>query len=177
MNEKLACIRLIRTRNIGPMTYHLLIKRYGSTREALRAIPELARRGGRRLGPAGLSMAEAEMAANQAANANLLFRGGDGYPERLDQFGDAPAILSVKGNQHLLFRPNIAMVDARNASLNALRHAKKLAGELAEGGYVITSGLARGIDAAAHNGALAGGTMAVIVDGVDSYYPPENTEL
>jgi DNA processing protein len=126
MNEKLACIRLIRTRNIGPMTYHLLIKRYGSAREALRAIPELARRSGRRLEPVGLSMAEAEMAANQAVNATLLFRGGDGYPERLDQFDDAPAILSVKGNQHLLSRPNIAMVGARNASLNALRHAEKL---------------------------------------------------
>ena len=177
MNEKLACIRLIRTRNTGPMTYHLLIKRYGSAREALRAIPELARRGGRRLEPAGLSMAEAEMASNQAASATLLFRGGDGYPERLDQFDDAPAILSVKGNQHLLSRPNIALVGTRNASLNALRHAEKLAGKLAEEGYVITSGLARGIDAAAHNGALAGGTIAVIAGRIDSYYPPENTEL
>jgi DNA processing protein len=118
MNEKLACIRLIRTRNIGPMTYHLLIWRYGSAQEALRAIPELARRGSRRLEPAGFSMAEAEMAANQAANATLLFRGGDGYPRRLDQFDDAPVILSVKGNQHLLSGPNIAMVGARNASLN-----------------------------------------------------------
>ena len=76
MSEKLACIRLIRTRNIGPMTYSLLMKRYGSAHEALRAIPELARRGGRKLEPASLKLAEAEMAANEAANATLLFRGG-----------------------------------------------------------------------------------------------------
>ena len=114
------------------------------------------------------------MAANQAANATLLFRGSDGYPERLDQFDDAPAILSVKGNQHLLSRPNIAMVGARNASLNALRHAEKLGGELAVECHVI-AGLARNIDAAAHNSALAGGTIAVIAGRIDSYYPPENT--
>ena len=177
MNEKLACIRLIRTHNIGPITNHLLIRRYGSARKAMRAIPELVRRGGRRLEPAGLSIAEAKMAANQAANATLLFRGDDSYPERLDQFDDSPLILSVKGNQYLLSRPNIAMVGARNASLNALRHAEKLADELAEEGYVITSGLASGIDATAHNSAVAGGTITVIAGGIYSYYPPENTEL
>lgn len=177
MSEKLACIRLIRTRNIGPMTYSLLMKRYGSAHEALRAIPELARRGGRKLEPASLKLAEAEMAANEAANATLLFRGGEGYPERLDQFDDAPAIISVRGNQHLLAGPAIAMVGARNASLNALRHAEKLAGDLGKEGYVITSGLARGIDAATHRGALATGTIAVIAGGIDSCYPPENSEL
>ena len=102
------------------MTHHLLIKRYGSAREALRAIPKLARRGGGRLEPAGLSMAKAEMAANQSANATLLFRGGDGYPERLDQFDEAPVILSFKGNQKLLSRLTIAMFSAKNASPNAL---------------------------------------------------------
>ena len=90
MNEKLACIRLIRTRNIGPMTYNLLIKNYGSTQTALQAVPELARRGDRRLEPAGLSMAEAEMVANQAASATLLFLGGDGYPKIVNQFDGAP---------------------------------------------------------------------------------------
>ena len=115
MNQKLACIGLVQTRNIGPMTYSLLMKRYGSEHEALRAIPELARRGGRKLEPASLKLAEAEMAANEAANATLLFRGGESCPERLDQFDDAPAIILVKGNQHLLARPAIAMVGARNA--------------------------------------------------------------
>ncbi len=173
----MACIRLIRTRNIGPMTYSLLIKRYGSEHKALRAIPELARRGGRKLEPASLKLAEAEMAANEAANATFLYHGVEDYPERLDQFDDAPEIISVKGNQHLLARPAIAMVGARNASLNALRHVEKLAGDLGKEGYVITSSLARGIAAATHRGALATGTIAVIASGIDTCYPQENSEF
>ena len=90
------------------------------------------------------------MAANEAANATLLFRGGEDYPERLDKFDDAPAIISVKGNQHLLARPYIAMIGARNASVNALRHAEKLAGDLSKEEYVNTSGLTGRIGAATY---------------------------
>lgn len=175
--EKLARIRLIRTRNVGPMTYKLLLRRYETAVEALRAIPELAKRGGRKLVPASLAVAEAEFAANEAAGATLLFRGTEHYPRQIDLFDDAPALLSAKGNLHLLQSPMLAMVGARNASINAMRLAEKLASELGSHGYVIVSGLARGIDTAAHNGALKDGTIAVIANGIDLVYPSENTEL
>ena len=175
--ERLAHLRLIRTPNIGPMTFSLLLQRYGSAAAALRAVPELAKRGGRTLKPASRADAEAEMQANAAAGATLLFKGGEGYPERLAQFDDAPPVMSFRGSAHLLARPAIAVVGARNASINAQRFAQSLAEELAAEGYVIVSGLARGIDAAAHNGALAGGTVAVIAGGIDITYPPENTDL
>jgi len=175
--EKLARLRLIRTPNVGPMTFRLLIQRYGTAVAALSAIPELSKRGGRTLQPASLETARREWEANEAAGARLLFRDGEEYPRSLDRFDDAPAVISVKGNAHLLTRPIVAMVGARNASINALRHAEKLATELSDEGYVVASGLARGIDTAAHNGALTGGTIAVIAGGIDDYYPPENIEL
>jgi DNA processing protein len=174
--EQIAHLRLIRTPNIGPMTFSLLLQRYGSAADALRAVPELAKRGGRTLKPAPRSLAEAELAANDAVGARLLFKGGDGYPHRLAQFDDAPAVLSTRGALHLLDRPGVGIVGARNASINAQRLAQGLADELGEG-HVVISGLARGIDAAAHNGTLAGGTIAVIAGGIDVHYPPENTEL
>jgi len=175
--EKLACLRLIRTPNIGPMTFSLLLQRYGSAIEALRAVPELAKRGGRSLKPACHAHAEAEFQANEDAGATLLFKGADDYPTRLAQFDDAPPVLSVRGSPHLLSRPSVGIVGARNASINAQRLAQSLAEDLAAEGYVIVSGLARGIDAAAHNGALAGGTVAVIAGGIDIIYPPENADF
>jgi len=175
--EQIACLRLIRTPNIGPMTFSLLLQRYGSASEALRAVPDLARRGGRSLKPASRADAEAEMAANENAGARLLFKGGQDYPARLAQFDDAPPVLSAKGAVHLLSRPGVAIVGARNASINAQRLAQLLAEGLCNEGYVVVSGLARGIDAAAHNGALAGGTIAVIAGGIDVIYPSENTDL
>ena len=175
--ERLAHLRLIRTPNIGPMTFSLLLQRYGSAVAALRAVPELARRGGRSLKPAGRAVAEAELAANESAGATLLFKGTDDYPARLAQFDDAPPLLSMRGSAHLLTRPSIAIVGARNASINAQRLAQSLAEELSQEGYVIVSGLARGIDAAAHNGGLAGGTIAVVAGGIDVTYPPENADL
>ena len=95
--EKLACLRLIRTPNIGPMTFSLLLQRYGSAVEALRAVPELAKRGGRSLKPTSRAVAEAELKANDDAGATLLFKGGEDYPARLAQFDDAPPVLSVRG--------------------------------------------------------------------------------
>ena len=175
--ERLAHLRLIRTPNIGPMTFSLLLQRYGSATAALRAVPELAKRGGRRLKPAGRAAAEAELQANEEAGATLMFKGGEDYPDRLAQFDDAPPVMSYRGAAHLLRQPAIAIVGARNASINAQRFAQSLAEELSGEGYVIISGLARGIDAAAHNGALASGTVAVIAGGIDVTYPPENAEL
>lgn len=175
--DKIACIRLIRTHNIGPMTFRLLMRRYGTARDALAAVPTLAKRGGRDIIPASRASAVAEMKANEAAGATLLFKGSDDYPDRLAQFDDAPPILSVRGNIHLFHRPMIGIVGARNASINAQRHAESLAGSLAAEGYVIISGLARGIDTAVHNGALQDGTVAVIAGGIDIIYPAENEDL
>ena len=169
--EKLACLRLIRTPNIGPMTFSLLLQRYGSAIEALRAVPELAKRGGRSLKSAGHALAEAELQANEYAGASLLFKGAGDYPARLAQFDDAPPVLSVRGSPHLLSWQSVRIVGARNASINAQRLAQSLAEDLATEGYVIVSGLARGIDAAAQNGALAGGTVAVIASRIDIIYP------
>ena len=176
-DEQIACLRLIRTPNIGPMTFSLLLQRYGSAAEALRAVPDLARRGGRLLKLAGRAVAEAELAANEHAGARLLFKGGQDYPARLAKFDDAPPVLSAKGSVHLLGRPGGAIVGARNASINAQRFAQALAEDLGTEGYVVISGLARGIDAAAHNGALSSGTIAVIAGGIDVIYPSENTDL
>lgn len=175
--EKLARIRLIQTRHIGPMTFSLLIQRYGSALAALAAIPDLAARGGRKLSIASLADAKAELAANDDAGARLIWRDSDSYPLRLAQFDDAPVTLSTRGNLHLLHKPMIALVGARNASINAIRHAETLARELGEAGYVIVSGMARGIDAAAHRGAMATGTVGVIAGGIDIIYPPENRAL
>ena len=176
-SEKLARIRLIRTQNVGPMTYKLLMRRYKTAKEALRAVPELAKRGGRKLVPASLDAAETEFAANEAAGTTLLFRDTEQYPRQLDIFDDAPALLSAKGNLHLLQKPMLSMVGARNASINAMRLCEKLASDLGTHGYVIVSGLARGIDTAAHNGALDHGTVAVIASGIDLVYPQENADL
>ena len=175
--EQIAWLRLIRTPNIGPMTFSLLLQRYGTAIEALRAVPDLARRGGKSLKPASRAVAEAEMAANERAGATLLFKGGQDYPARLAQFDDAPPVLSAKGAVHLLGKQGVAIVGARNASINAQRLAQELAEDLGNQGYVVVSGLARGVDAAAHNGALAGGTIAVIAGGIDVVYPAENTDL
>ena len=173
-DEQIACLRLIRTPNIGPMTFSLLLQRYGSAAEALRAVPDLARRGGRLLKPASRAVAEAELTANERAGARLLFMGGQDYPARLAKFDDAPPVLSAKGSVHLLGRPGVAIVGARNASINAQRFAQALAEDLSTEGYVIISGLARGIDAAAHIGALSSGTIAVIAGGIDVVYPSEH---
>ena len=129
--EQIAHLRLIRTPNIGPMTFSLLLQRYGSAAAALSAVPDLAKRGGRTLKPAARSVAEAELAANEAVGARLLFKGGDDYPHRLAQFDDAPAVLSTRGGVHLLNRPCVGMVGARNASINARRLAQSLADEVA----------------------------------------------
>ena len=176
-NEKLARIRLIPTRHIGPMTFSLLIQRYGSAVKAVASIPELAARGGRKLSVVSLADAKAEIAANTSADATLIWRDSEVYPARLAQFHDAPVILSTRGNLHLLQQPIIALVGARNASINAIRHAESLARELGDAGFVVMSGMARGIDAAVHRGAMPTGTIGVIAGGIDIIYPPENRAL
>lgn len=173
--DQLARLRLIRSDGIGPVTYAQLLARFGSAQAALDAIPDLARRGGGRPPRiAARAEAERELARVQALGARHLFLGQGLYPPLLAAIETAPPALIVKGDLALLDRPAVAMVGARNASAAACRFARTLAQGLGEAGLVVVSGLARGIDTAAHDGALSTGTIAVIAGGTDVAYPPEN---
>ena len=177
--EKLARLRLIRTETVGPVAFRALLARYGSAEAALEAIPQLARRGGRTapLRIPSKAAAERELAAVARFGAMPLFWGDGGYPRLLAATEDAPPVLFAKGALHLLDRPTLAIVGARNASSIGRQLAERLAREIAARGVVIVSGLARGIDAAAHKGALEGGTAAVVAGGLDIRYPRENAAL
>lgn len=173
-----ACLRLLRSRRVGPTTFHRLMREHGSPYAALEALPEIAKAAGvtdYALCPEGV--VAAEMKAGRAAGTKLLIAGQAGYPTALSDLSDAPAILWGLGDVSLLSRPMIALVGARNASSLGTRMAKKLASDLGEAGYVVVSGLARGVDTAAHIGALETGTIAVLAGGVDTIYPIENKAL
>ena len=156
-----------------------MLRRFGSAREALDALPRLARRGERASTITAVTRgaAEAELAALHHAGARLVCWGEPGYPSALAAIEDAPPILTVLGEAQLLQRPMIAVVGARNASANGRRLARDLAAELGRGGLVVISGLARGIDAAAHLGGLETGSIAVVAGGADVVYPAENRGL
>ena len=174
-DDLLARIRLIRTGSIGPVTYRQLIARFGSAQAALDAIPDLARRGGGkppRLFSSGDAEREAERVEKLGARYLLLGRGL--YPSLLAELDDAPPLLIARGDLTLLDRPSVAMVGARNASAAACRFARSLAHDIGREGLVVVSGLARGVDSAAHEGALESGTVGVIAGGIDVFYPPEN---
>jgi DNA processing protein len=175
--DHVARLRLIRSDNIGPVTYFQLLARFGSAQAAIDAIPDLAARGGGRA-PRLAAKAEVERELERVARlgARYLFLGQGLYPPLLAELETAPPALIVKGDLNLLDKPAIALVGARNASAAACRFARQLAHDLGAGGNVIVSGLARGIDSAAHDGALASGTIAVIAGGIDIVYPPENEE-
>lgn len=176
--EAFARIRLLRSPNIGPVTYRQLLARCGSAEAAIAALPDLAGRAGRRYQPAPEGMVEAEIGRIRKAGASYLFHDSPDYPRLLKQSEGAPPILTLRGDAALLHRPCVAVVGARNASAAAVRLAREFSQGLAEAGYVVVSGLARGIDGAAHHGALAGGaTIGVIACGIDVTYPPEHAEL
>lgn len=175
--DAISRLRLIRTDSIGPVTYRQLVGRFGTAQAAIDALPDLARRGGRTLAIPEAATAEAEIAAAAALGAALLFIGTPDYPALLAGTETAPPVLYARGDCGLLDRPAVAIVGARNASAAGVRFARSLAHELSERELVVVSGLARGIDAAAHQGALAGGTVAVVAGGVDIAYPPENAAL
>lgn len=177
--EKLARLRLIRTPSVGPATYHALLARFGSGADAIEALPELARRGGRKkpLVAPPLKDIEKEWRATENAGGRLIFHNEADFPTRLRHTDPAPPVICVKGHAHLLGQKSISMVGARNASANGLRIAGKIAHELSEAGLVIVSGMARGIDGAAHAGALERGTVAVLAGGADQIYPPEHGDL
>ena len=181
--ERLDCLRLIRSERVGPVTYRQLVARFGGATAALKVLPDLARRGGTRGGFRLYSKeaAERELEAAQAMGARLLAFGEPAYPLLLAACEDAPPILFLLGDQDLLARPCAALVGARNASANGRRLARQIAADLSTVGWVVVSGMARGIDAAAHEGALGdtpeGGTVAVVAGGLDVIYPEENTGL
>ncbi|CAA9523117.1 MAG: Rossmann fold nucleotide-binding protein Smf possibly involved in DNA uptake [uncultured Sphingosinicella sp.] len=175
--DQIARLRLIRSDNIGPVTYFHLLARFGSASAALDAVPDLATRGGGRA-PRLASRASVEREIEQVARlgARYLFLGQGLYPPLLAEIETAPPALIVKGHVTLLEKPAIAMVGARNASAAACRFARMLAQDVGAAGTVIVSGLARGIDTAAHDGSLESGTIGVIAGGIDIFYPPENEE-
>lgn len=177
--ERLARLRLIRSENVGPVTFRHLLLRFGSALRALEALPDLAARGGlkRRIAVGSLKAAETELKAARKAGATLLFLGAADYPASLAELEDAPPVLFSRGHLHLLEKPMVAMVGARNASAAGRRMAATLAQDLGAAGYVIASGLARGIDGVAHAASLATGTVAVLAGGLDVVYPPEHQSL
>ncbi len=177
--ERLDWLCLIRTENVGPITFYELLKRYETAKAALEALPDLSRRGGRR-SPLAIfprHRAEDELKRHRAFGADLIAWCEDAYPPLLKEVSDATPLLSMKGDPRFLKKPCLGIVGARNASLNGRKFAEKLSRELSESGYVIVSGLARGIDTHGHLGALDGGTVAVIAGGIDHVYPQENRML
>lgn len=177
--EKLNWLRLIRTENIGPITFYKLIENFGSAAEALHALPTLSKKGGRSkpLTPPSISAIEKEFESLQKIGGNVVCAFENNYPLALGATDDAPPVLSYVGDINIVRPPCLAMVGARNASLNGRKFAMKLAKELGQEGQIIVSGLARGIDTAAHEGAIETGTIAVIAGGIDVVYPRENQKL
>jgi DNA processing protein len=176
---KLDWLRLIRSEHVGPRTFRLLVNHYGGTRAALKALPDLARRGGA-TGPARIcsrESAERELAAMKSIGASFLAMGEPEYPYRLAMIDDAPPLLAVRGNVATLKAPMVAIVGARNASAAGVRLAEQFARQLGQAGFAIVSGLARGIDAGAHRASLTSGTVAVLAGGHDQIYPPEHAGL
>src|SRR5580704_10449581 len=178
-DQRIDWLRLIRSDNVGPRTFRSLIRHFGSARTALERLPDLARRGGAAR-PGRICSEEdarAELAAGERLGVHLVAPGEDGYPQRLATLDDAPPLLGVRGLRDVLMRPVIAIVGSRNASGAGLKFAGTLARDLGEAGFVIASGLARGIDQAAHRASIASGSVAVLAGGHDRIYPPEHEDL
>ena len=175
--DLLARLRLVRSPGIGPVTFRQLLARFGGAEAALAAVPDLAARGGGRA-PVLFSeqAAKAEIDRVDTIGARYLSLGQGLYPRALAELSDAPPLLTVMGDQNLLDRPLVAIVGARNASAAACRFARGLAHDLGREGVVVVSGLARGIDSAAHDGSLDSGTIGVVAGGIDVAYPPENAD-
>ncbi len=177
--EKAAWLRLSRAENVGPITFYRLLDYYKTAQAALDVLPELARRGGRKkplVAPAQ-SLIEDEIAALQKSGGDFITAVDEAYPLALGAIDDAPPVLSYLGNLDLLNRGCVAIVGARNASINGRKFAASLARDLGAKNMTVVSGFARGIDTAAHQGSLESGTVAVMAGGIDVIYPEENTGL
>ncbi|MEM6375388.1 MAG: DNA-processing protein DprA [Pseudomonadota bacterium] len=177
-DDRISWLRLLRSRRVGPTTFHRLLAEHGTAEAALAALPEVARASGvRDYAVFPREAAEKEYRAGTDLGARLLTYGAPGYPRDLTDLTDAPPLLWSLGDDRALSRPIVALVGARNASSLGLRMARALAVDLAKRGLVVVSGLARGIDAAAHQATLETGTIAVMAGGIDVLYPVENADL
>ncbi len=176
--QKISWLRLIRSDNVGPATFRDLINHFGTAEAALDALPELSRRGGHRtFRVATITEAERELETAGRLGATFIGIGEPNYPFALRQIDGAPPLLAVKGNLAAAARTSLGVVGSRNASASGAKFAAMIARDAARAGYVITSGLARGIDTAAHRASLESGTIAVLAGGIDRPYPPENIGL
>ncbi|WP_421912945.1 DNA-processing protein DprA [Mesorhizobium sp.] len=177
--QRLSWLRLIRTQNVGPASFRDLINRFGSAEAALEILPELMISGGanRIARIPSVAEAEAELEAARRAGARFVGIGEPDYPPQLKNMDHPPPLLAVKGEGAVFRLPALAIVGARNASLAGIKMARTLATELGREGYSIVSGLARGIDTAAHQGSISTGTIGVLAGGLDMPYPPENVGL
>ncbi len=177
--QRLDWLRLIRSENVGPRTFRSLINHYGGAREALGALPGLARRGGAERPGRICSAEDAEREFEAARRHGVVYvaLGEPDYPARLRMIDDAPPLIALRGQLQIFTQPMVAIVGSRNASGAGAKFAGVIAHDLAQAGFVIVSGLARGIDAAAHRASLESGTVAVLAGGHNHVYPPEHTGL
>ncbi|PYE35658.1 DNA processing protein [Rhizobium sp. PP-WC-1G-195] len=177
--QRIAWLRLIRSDNVGPVTFRDLINHVGSAETALEMLPELSRRGGstRAIRIATVAEAERELAIAARCGARFVGIGEPDYPAALRQIDGAPPLLAVKGHASTGTAPALGIVGARNASISGAKFAAMIARDVGRAGYTIISGLARGIDTAAHRASLDTGTIAVLAGGIDKPYPPENVPL
>ncbi len=177
--QRLDWLRLIRSENVGPRTFRTLVNHFGGARQALKALPDLARRGGAEKPGRVCTAAEAEqeIAALKKRGIALIALGEPDYPPRLRMIDDAPPLLAVSGEKEILLSPMVALVGSRNASAAGAKFANQLARELGHAGFTVASGLARGIDAAAHRATIETGTVAVLAGGHAHIYPPEHVDL
>lgn len=179
-DQRISWLRLIRCENVGPATFRSLINHFGSAEAALDALPALARRGGARDGIRVVSREEAEreIEASERAGAHLAAIGEPLYPRYLRQLAAPPPLIAVLGGSpELMARPTVAIVGSRNASIAGHKMAERIASGVSEAGFVVVSGLARGIDGSAHRAALVGGTIAVVAGGITHVYPEEHADL
>jgi DNA processing protein len=176
--ERRDWLRLSRSDTIGPITFNMLLARYGSVAQVITALPDLACRSGKNhLQLISATQAEDEIAAHDNYGAKLVAHCEPDYPHLLAIVEDAPPLISVFGKADVLNKKCLAIVGARNASLNGKKMAEQLACDFGAVGCITVSGLARGIDTAAHQGSLASGTIAVLAGGIDNIYPQENRNL
>lgn len=176
--DVIASLTLARTPRVGPVTYNGLIGRFGTASAALEALPDLAgRAGGKAPKPPLKKMIEAELKTIESNGCQLLVMGKHPYPDQLAALPDAPPVLTLRGSADLLKGPAVAMVGARNASTIGRKLAAQIAAGLGQDGMIVSSGLARGIDTAAHEGSLTSGTVAVLAGGINRIYPKENEDL
>ncbi len=175
--QRIAWLRLVRTENIGPVTFRQLLNRFGSAEAAIEALPALSRKAGRPMEVISLARAEDEIAGAAQYGARLVAQGEPDYPTHLNFIPAAPPIITLAGGEGLAWQRAVGIVGARNASSAGVKMTRVLAEELGASGYCVVSGLARGIDTAAHRASLKTGTIAVLAGGFDKIYPEENIPL